>query len=659
MSDKSTRAELLGLLALYPDGRTFRLRSVLESPAVLGPLPLGEARGLLREYLLDPQGAALVARTSEQARWLGESLILRKLAPGNAVPVSDAAAAVLAVGGEGGVSDELRRRRFAPRADELIAATVAACDDETAQAEIVRLADESGPDEECLHLALLQAGRALAWAGARALGPATEPVVDRLLSLLAHDSPAGLLQSLVPALGPIGATGTPAGAKVRDHAARAVLRAAWAEEGPPAKAGSFLAEFSQLDRPRQAPAGRRATDEDLAEAAAEILGRAAPEDPEGFARVRRVVFDDRARPGALFPSFLQGLAAGGNVHPLAALAEQLLGGEPEEQQIALFVASKVPLDACAEPIFGLLEADDPDVRALAVAAAALLPGEVSLEPIARRLDDPSVTVGVAAARALFDLGRPDATELLPPPGEGPRALRVRVAAMRAVLGECSREVIGDLVLALGEELSRGITESPLADALGALLASNGEAFLLVCDLLGEVPDALDAVAVSVFASDEEEHRVALRLPDELRSALYAALAPLIAGTGEDALTSLALLCRLCATDRSLVTEVRRLLAESGAPGAQILPMLADLRVCDADTAALLAPVLDGADAADSLVAAAIAGIALPAAHPGWRHVRALLDLNPSAAQIAHASLVNRARRAPDSSSLDEKAAGNP
>ena len=195
-----TRASVQRLVALTPTGARSELRSTLVQPELAGALPLEDLERQVAEYLLDPVGRPLVGT------WLAGSQIVRMTGPSCGVPIGDDVAAIIAAPrfvANDRLTEALQRARFAPRADDAIAAAVARLSADGAVAAINALAGNPGPDEEQLHLALLQAGRALSWRPE--LADRVGEHVDALLGLLDRGSPQPLLHAVALGLGPIAA----------------------------------------------------------------------------------------------------------------------------------------------------------------------------------------------------------------------------------------------------------------------------------------------------------------------------------------------------------------------------------------------------------------------------------------------------------------------
>ena len=256
-----TRASVRRLVALTPTGARSPLRSTLVHPELAGPLPLEELEIAMASYVLDPCGRPIV---DEDRRWLARSQLVRMTGPTCGVPIGDDVAAIIAAPRlvvDDRLSDVLQRMRFASRADDAMAAAVAQLSPDGAVAAIQALAANPGPEEEHLHLALLQAGAALAWRPelAERLGE----VVDALLALLDRTSPQPLLHAVAGCLGPVAATSV----RVRDAVIERARAARQRIEGR-RTASSFLAELAlehlhaQRDEPIAAEALRR-TAEDL------------------------------------------------------------------------------------------------------------------------------------------------------------------------------------------------------------------------------------------------------------------------------------------------------------------------------------------------------------------------------------------------------------
>ena len=592
--DRLTRAGVRRFVALHPESRRLALRSTLVEPALAGPLPLAEIEDRLAGYALDRCGRPLIARGAGDAAWFARSLLLRPVAPGNALPASDELAAIVAAPrliDDGRLSARAVDDRFASRADEAIAAAIALLAPGPALAAIHQLAAQPGPDEEQLHLALLQAGRALAWRPELLEAEGVGALLDALLALLARDSPTPLLDTLAQILGAIAAApGAPA-KRVRDtvHARLAEMRQRIAGR----RAGAtFLDEFRALDRARALP------DEDyymtlpdrrVAETAARILGRSAERlGGPGFAALQATVLEGELG-SSLLPSFVDGLIAAAAVAPLTELVGHLLDAPDEEPRLlALHIAAQLPLDGCADACLAGLDDARRLVRARAIRAVTMLEPERAVPALVARLDDPEPEVCAGAARALVELGQRDRIEVRHMPGElAVGRTRERTAAARAAIGDASLDVVSALLPLVAAEAEREADqgEAPLVGALTSILLGSDDGIRLAAALIREIPDALPIVALALAGIEES-----VALPAELRAELAAVLDPIIAARGEAGMLALEALSRFSLGDAAMVDRI----VDAGVDGyaQQILSSLASVRRRSDRAATALAPWLE-------------------------------------------------------------------
>lgn len=646
------------MAALHPTGRRGKLAELLGRAELLGPIDPAAAADRFADYLLDPAARGMPVGDEAGAAWLAGSPLLERLAPGWAAPIDDDLAAVAAAGllldGEK-LSQRAIAGRFAPRADAALAAAIGRLPPQRAAKVARELEGAPGPDEERLHIALTQAGLALSWADAAALAePEAVEIVERLLGLFQSGTPEPLLDRIGQALGPIAATVTPIGEKVRAHAVALVERTVGKVERPRATAGgSFLEEFRALDAPRAIPDEDRwkgEADRRAAGAAVRLLGRAAPDDPAAFQALRRLVVDGREDPRLLLPSFLDGLCDGVVAGPLAELVAVLLAeGTEGEQELGLVVAGRVPLDACADAILAKLEGGSPAIRRHAVRAAALLLPERAVPALTARLDDAAPEVCAAAASALAEHGRTDLLLRTMPPGKAVGAAAMRVAAVRAALPDCSPQVVAWCLNAIEAESKKegwDPGESPLVASIGAALRASPEGLARVGEMVEAVRDTLTLLALVLTAFGRDGLGPAVSLSEQDRAPLDEALLPIVEEAVEDAGLALALLCRFAAGDARLVPGVAWAIDKGVGDAATMLSALGDLRVRSEQAAAAIAPLLeDGEHLGARLAAAAVAGVALPVDHPAWQRVEELLPLGAVGAAAAWAALYHRARLA--------------
>jgi hypothetical protein len=655
-ADGTSRAGLRRLVAMHADARRGELRPRLVEPAVAGPAPITGPEHRFADYLLDACGGPLAARGAPDLAWFERSLLVAPIAPGSAVATADDLAAIVAaprlVAGAR-LSERALAGRFASRADVAIAAAVAQLAPEPAAAAIAALAAAPGRDEDRLHLALLQAGGALAWrpdlieAGAAAV----EELNQQLLALLDRASAKPLLAALAPILGAIaGAPG--ASARRAREAVLARLAEARARIAGRRAGASFLDEFRALDRPRAIPDEdlyRTLPDRLVAEACAQILGRSAEVlDAAGFVALQGQVLAGELA-GELLPAFVDGLIGAAAIAPLTELAGHLLDSPDEEPRLlGLEIGARVPLDGCADAYLAALGDARPRIRSYAVRAAALLVPERAVPALVARLDDPEPGVCAQAALALVELGERAAVEARRmPAGLVVGKTRERAAAALAALGDASVEVASVLLPLVAAEAERqperasGRGDAPLAAALTSVLRGTPDGILLAAAVIRELPDALPLVALAL-AGDDDAPSVAL--PEALRAQLAAVLDPVIDAGGDAGALALATLARLSLGDASLIDRVAAAGERIAGYAQQALAALASVRRRSERAAEVLAPYLESREyLGASIMAAAVAGVVLPDGHRLWAQIDELPALGTAAAAAAHAALVSRAR----------------
>lgn len=640
MIDHLNRAGVRRLIALYPDAGRAELRPTLIQPELAGPLPTDELVRRFGEYLIDPCGMPLVGSD------LSRSHLVRPLVPGCAVPIADDIAAIIAaprwIRGER-LDEELRSARFASRADEAVAAAVAQLPAPAALASIHALAAEPGPDEPQLHLALLQAGRALAWR--RELIGDAAAVVDGLLALLDRSSPRPLLQAVCGILGPLAGAVPALRTAVLERARDARHRIEGRRAGDP----GFFGEFQALDRPRSIPDEDfyiTLPDREVLQACAEILGRSAEQlDRAAFGALQAEVLAGQLG-NTLMPRFVDGLIAAAAVEPLTELVAHLLRDPDEEtRSLGLRIAAAIPLDACADACVACLEDRRDEVRARAVLAVRMLPADVAVPALVRRLDDPSPGVCARAAHALVDLGQAAVIRERRMPGElSVGKSRERTAAALAALPDASLEVASVVLpLVAGRaELADDLTDDPLVEALAQLLRGSADGIRIAAAFVRELPQALPVIALALAGTDDDA--TPLVLPGELRAELASALDPIIESGGDAGLLALETLARFSCGDGGMVDRIADAAAREDGYAHHVLAALAYVRRRSERAAELLAPWLGDREYLPATVlAAGVAGVALPVTHPLWDQVRELLALGTHAATAAHTALVARRR----------------
>jgi len=636
-----TRASVRRLVALTPTGARSSLRSTLVHPELAGPLPLEELEVAMASYVLDPCGRPIV---DEDRRWLARSQLVRMTGPTCGVPIGDDIAAIIAAPRlvvDDRLSDVLQRMRFASRADDAMAAAVAQLSPDGAVAAIQALAANPGPEEEHLHLALLQAGAALAWRPelAQRLGE----VVDALLALLDRTSPQPLLHAVAGCLGPVAATS----ARVRDAVTERARAARQRIEGR-RTASSFLAELHALDRTRKIPDEdyfMTLPDRQVAAAAAEILGRSAERlGPEAFIALRAEVLQGELA-DALLPSFVDGLIAAVAVSPLGELVAQFLETDDEEtRSLGLHIAAQVPLDDC-DGCLAALRDRRPTIRARAVKAIAMLEAERAVPALLERLDDPEPEVCARAALALADFGQLDRLAERQMPGElAVGKTRERTAAVRAALTPTTVDVASALLLQLAAraELASDLQASPLVDSLAAALQRSVEGLQIAAAFIREVPEALPIVALALGDRDDDTSPVLI--PEASRAELAAVLDPIIARGGDAGMLALEILSRFSYGDARMSERILAAAAREDGYAHHILAALAHVRVRSEGAATYLARWLDDREyLSATLLAAGVAGVAVPVEHRLWQQVHELFALGTHAATAAYTALANRHR----------------
>ncbi len=623
-----SRAEVRRALALEPDKRGLAAR--FAELAAAGPIAPSEAGELLVAYLFDPHGGALLATTEARERWLAGPLF-RAIGPGNAAPLDDVIAALIAAPllAQG---ELYIRHRWAPRADDAVALAIAALPDGAPILE--RLFADAGPEPALLAQSLLQCGRALGHAPHLLDAPIAARIVGELIALFDRARPKPLLDAAARVLGPIGARDHVLGARVRAAAFAAL------DAGHRPAPVSFAAEIAAIGRPRRLP------DEDqllalpareVARAAAYVLGVSAPFDRHAFAAHRALVLE-RPDGAELADAFAEGLVAAAHVPALAELAAGLLDSDGDAPLTALGIAGAPPLDPIAAQLVAELADERPSHRALASDATVLLDHAGVDEALAARLGDPSSEVAAAAARALLERGR---SELVAAHCER-EVHPVRRAIALAATGDLSVPVIGELVRGISRELGDEPADAtPIIRLLGDCLLGSIEGLETAANLIGGVPEAAGLLALA--ASVDVERDVGVLAPPEVRAHL-AGVALRIAEP-ELAALGLFLLARVSAGDTVVADVVADALERATSNAENLVAALAELRVATPKTARALA-VLVAPDQpiGARVLAAAACGRALPVDHPAWRDVRGLFELGTIARAAAWTALRDRARR---------------
>ncbi|HSD89823.1 MAG TPA: HEAT repeat domain-containing protein [Kofleriaceae bacterium] len=641
------------LVALYADGSRMAMRPTIVEPEIAGPLASAEVEQRFADYVLDSCGSPLVARSAVDETWFAKSLLLDRVAPGNAIAIGDDVAAVVAAPrlvDDGKLGERLVRRRFASRADDAVAAAVSLLPAQAAVAAVVQLALQHGPDEDRLHLALLQAASAVAWRPELLEGDGVSEVLDAALQLFDRKTAKPLLDTLAPTLGAIAASPSTLGKRVRDTVI------ARFDEGKRRisdrrSGSSFLGEFRALDRTRSMPDEdyyMTLPDRQLVEVGARILGRSAVEiDRDAFVALQGRILDGDLGT-QLLPSFVDGLIGAAAIGPLAELVAHLLRSpDAEPRLLALQIAAQLPLDACAEPVLACLQDDRKQLRIRAARAVAMLEPERAVPALLARLDDPEPEVCASSARALVALGQDALIDTRRMPGGvAIGKTRERTAVARAALGDTSTDVISALLpLAVAEAERKseddGDEDLPIVTALATVLRGSAEGIRLAAEIMHEIPDALPIVALALVGDDDV---LSVALPADLHADLGRVLDPLIEAGDETGMVALETLARFSRGDTRLLDRIVRLGERYDGYAGQLLNALAHVRRRSEGAATLLAPFLDNREYMQATVtAAAVAGVVLPENHPLWAQVRELYELGSLAGAVAHASLESRVR----------------
>jgi hypothetical protein len=644
-----TRAALRRHLALAPDGHRAALRPLLFDAAAGMP---EHGPAALAAYLCDPLARAIAAPPSDEAlaRWLAGPLFEPVVAC-HAVPIADEVAAIVCAemfARDGRISGALERRRFSPRSDVAIAAALATLPSDAGAAEVERLARAAGPDEDRLHLALMQAGRALAWSPQLWAYPIATELVDRLLALLSPESSGPLLHEVTRALGPIAYLAEPLGARVREVAARR-LREEIARIRDPRPAASFAELVQELSRERRVP------DQDhweslprrqVVAACARLLGVGAPPDPARFAEYQGRILAEL--PEVVLDPFVDGLILAAAVPQLTALAETLAAGDPDAQALALDLAARFPLDARADASLAALDASDPALRVAAVSAVAWLDGDAATDALAARLSDPEPEVAARAARALVDRGALDRVRAAAAAGD---LASMRAATLALVAGDLSTRAISTVVSSALAALDTPdgpdvLADSVVMDVLAAALFGTSEGLATCANLVAAAPDALPVVALAA-AHDPDELDHGIHVPPEGGRELAGELFALVARGGEVAAQALVVLARLFCGDLDLVAPLADALEHTDGWADHLIAAIATLRVRDPAFARVLGPHLaDRGHIGARVLACAAAGRALPIDDPAWAHVDELFSLGTLASAAAWSARRDRVRFAP-------------
>jgi len=643
--NRLNRAGIRRLIALTPEGRRMSQRDRLLYPEIAGPLPASELEQRFASYLLDPAMRPLELRAGE-ADWFERCLFVDVIAPGSAISIGDDIAAIVAaprfVDGDQ-LASQVMRRRFAPRADLAIAAGIALLSPEAAAREIRRLVAERGPDEDRLHLALLQAGRALAWRAE--LPDGTSDILEAMLQLLDRATARPIMDAVAPILGALATTSAREGIceRVLSTLETAKNRITARRTGT-----SFLGEFQALDRPRtlrDEDYYETLPDRQLLETCARILGRSA----EVVAVDEFVALQSQVLEGELetmlLPAFVDGLIEAGAVVQVGQLVGHLLTlSDIEPRTVALDIAARLPVDEVAQPILACLEDRRTQIRERAIGAAMMLDPEVAVPAVAARIDDPEPFICAAAARALVALGQRDVVEERGMPGEVAIGMtKERTAAIRAALGDTSGDVMAVLLpLAAADAEREGADEEPrLVAALASILRGSAEGILFAAAIIRELPDALPLVALALVG---DQNAVSVRLPAELRGELASVLDPFIEAGGDNAIVALQILSRFSLGDPAVMERIIDVADRDEGYAGQLLDCLVQVRRRSERTAALLRLLVEDREhLPGALTAVAAAGLVLPAEHALWSNIQDLYGLGTIATAVVHTALVNRRR----------------
>lgn len=592
----------------------------------------------------------MFARSQADERWFESSMLIDVVAPANAVAVGDDVAAIIAapklVDGDR-LSDRLLQRRFSPRADDAVAAAISLLPLERARATVLELALQHGRDEDRIHLALLQAGRALAWRPELLEADNISTVVDALLGLWDRKSARPLLDKLAPILGALAATPVAVGKLVRDR----IIDKFGEARGKIADrrtSSSFLGEFKALDQTRSMPDEDyylTLPDRSLLEASARALGRATENmGHEAFVTLQSGILDGEFA-SVLLPSFVDGLIEAASIDPLAQLASHLLQSQDvESRMLAIQIGAQIPLDAVSDGYLRCLEDGRKHLRAAATRAVVLLDPEEAVPALVARLDDPEPSVCAAAAAALATLGQRDVVMAR----EVPRELaigksRERTAAARAAVGDTSTETIS-ILLPLAADEAEHATEgesTELVVALATALRSTPDGIRLIGELVTEIREILPLLVLALVAEDGS---AAVTLPAELHAGLAKVLGPIVEAGDDDGMYALQLLSRFSLGDAALCERILVISERVDGRAGELLNALAHVRTRSARAGKFVGPIIaDREHLPGAVTAAAVAGFVLAPNDPAWGQIRELYGLGTIATAVAHAALVNGAR----------------
>jgi hypothetical protein len=197
------------------------------------------------------------------------------------------------------------------------------------------------------------------------------------------------------------------------------------------------------------------------------------------------------------------------------------------------------------------------------------------------------------------------------------------------------------LVAARAEVAESLDDDPLVGALATVFLSSPEGLQLAASRVKEVPETLPIVAL-VFASIEEPTPIVI--PDEARRELASVLDPMIDAGGEAGMLALATLARFSFGDAAMVDRIVDTDARNDGYANHVLPALAYVRVRSERAATVLGPLLaDFEHIPGALLAAGVAGVALPVEHALWARVQELLGLGVHARAAAYAALASRRR----------------
>jgi hypothetical protein len=649
----ASRASVRRELALLADCNRHDLSKPFEELALSTGFDRAKLHALLLEYMLDPLGQAILGVDEDRVQMLMAPLF-RWVGPGNAAPVDDVIAALIlgpALGADGTLPAALVERRFAPRADELVAVTIAAMEPGAQEAALTALWADKGPEPELLALSAVQCGRALAWTPELLELPIAKQIIDTLLARLdpAYAQPHTF--AVARALAPIAAHTSPFAVRIRD-AALAALHSL--ESAPPP---TFSQQIMVIAAPRTPGLERWLSQprREVAQAGAYILGFASPRDREAFTAAQGTVLDHPEGTN-LVRSFLDGVLASAHVEAAADLVTGLLAGTEGQSGAALDVAARIPLDSLANVLLAQVDGELATQRVYACKAVELIANDADVDidaALAMRLGDSSAQVAAAAARTLVERGRNDIV--------GRHSARephpVRRAVALAALGEIDVPTIGELVMGTLEALQvtagpQSTTTEDSDEGISPITALIHDALLCSVDGLDAATSLIEAApdAVGVFAlacAPDPTRDVGILAPPGERSRLArATLNVSFANPGaEIGALALYLLGRMSCGDGAIADLIAKAFESTDGYAQNLLAALGELRVATAATGMAVGALLGSGNALpERIAAAAISGRALPRDHAGWNDVRTLLTEGTLARAAAWSALNERARR---------------